>query len=72
MCERVQLLSVVSIVWFFWVGHTSTRVMELRSRYIIEMWGGTESDLQCCNGGGRLAEMFTPALQSYLGNDSYY
>ena len=40
--------------------------------YIIEMWGGTESDLQCCNGGGRLAKMFPPALQSYLGNDSYY
>ena len=40
--------------------------------YIIVMWGGTESDLQCCNGGGRLAKMFPPALQSYLGNDSYY
>ena len=24
------------------------------------------------NGGGGLAKMFPPALQSYLGNDSYY
>ena len=32
----------------------------------------TESDLQCCNGGGQLGKMFPPALQSYLENDSYY
>ena len=33
---------------------------------------GTGSDLQCCNDGEWLAEIFPPALESYLGNESYY
>ena len=33
---------------------------------------GTESDLQCCNGGGGLAGIFPPALRSYLENESYH
>jgi len=33
---------------------------------------GTESDLQCCYGGEGLAEIFPPALGSYLENESAY
>ena len=33
---------------------------------------GTESDLQCCNDGEGLAEIFPPALGSYLENKSSY
>ena len=33
---------------------------------------GTESDLQCCNDGEGLAEIFPPALESYLEDKSSY
>ena len=33
---------------------------------------GTESDLQCCYGGEGQAEIFPPALGSYLENEGSY
>ena len=55
------------------LGGTTIRVIELRS--ISKLWGvfdkmisthlvGTEIELQCCNGGEGLAEIFPPALRS--------
>ena len=86
MCERVQLLSDVAILCDF-SGYHINRLVHLNSavhhkgvgsvfdKMISTHLIGTESDLQCCvnsNGGGRLAELFPPALQSFLGNESYY
>ena len=33
---------------------------------------GTESDVQCCNDREGLAEIFPPAMGSYLENESSY
>lgn len=73
MGEVVQLFSVVAILCDFsgWDDHSCNRTQE----YIIKVWGvfdkmisthlvGTEIELQCCNGGEGLAEIFPPALRS--------
>ena len=66
------------------MGRPSTRVIELRSinypkgegsvsgKMISTHLVGTESNLQCCNDGEGLAEIFPPTLGSYLESKSSY
>ena len=79
MCERVQLLSDAAILCDFsgWDIHRLVYsnsgihhkgVGSVFDKMISTHLVVTENDLQCCinsNGGGRLAEMFPPALQSF-------